>query len=96
MWSAALAWRIEFEDAALKELAKLDKQVARRILVFLRERVAVLDDPRSVGEALKGSRLGEFWKYRVGDYRIITNIEDGVMRILVLKVGNRREVYRGN
>ena len=89
-----MAWRIEFEDAALKELAKLDKQVARRILAFLRERVAVLDDPRSVGEALKGSRLGEFWKYRVGDYRIITNIEDGVMRILVLKVGNRREVYR--
>lgn len=89
-----MAWRIEFEDTALKELAKLDKQVARRILVFLRERVAVLDDPRSVGEALKGSRLGEFWKYRVGDYRIITNIEDGVMCILVLKVGNRREVYR--
>ena len=89
-----MAWRIEFEDAALKELAKLDKQVARRILAFLRERVAVLDDPRSVGEALKGSRLGEFWKYRVGDYRIITNIEDGVMRVLVLKVGNRREVYK--
>lgn len=90
-----MAWRIEFEDAALKELAKLDKPVAKRIVTFLRERVAVLDDPRSIGEALKGSRLGEFWKYRVGDYRIITNIEDGVMRILVLKVGNRREVYRG-
>ena len=89
-----MAWRIEFEDAALKELSKLDKPVARRILTFLRERVAVLDDPRSIGEALKGSKLGEFWKYRVGDYRIITNIEDGVMRILVLKVGNRREVYR--
>lgn len=89
-----MAWRIEFEDAALKELGKLDKPVARRILAFLRERVAVLDDPRSIGEALKGSKLGEFWKYRVGDYRIITNIEDGVMRILVLKVGNRREVYR--
>jgi mRNA interferase RelE/StbE len=94
MWSAALAWRIEFEETAMKELAKLDKQVARRIVAFLRERVAVLDDPRSIGEALKGSKLGEFWKYRVGDYRIITNIEDGVMRILVLKVGNRREVYR--
>ena len=89
-----MAWRIEFEDAALKELAKLDKPVAKRIVTFLRERVAVLDDPRSIGEALKGSKLGEFWKYRVGDYRIITNIEDGVMRILVLKVGNRREVYR--
>ena len=89
-----MAWQIEFEDAALKELAKLDKPVAKRIVMFLRERVAVLDDPRSIGEALKGSKLGEFWKYRVGDYRIIANIEDGVMRILVLKVGNRREVYR--
>ena len=89
-----MAWRIEFEDAALKELAKLDKPVARRILAFLRERVAVLDDPRSVGEALKGSKLGEFWKYRVGDYRIVAHIEHGALRILVLKVGNRREVYR--
>ncbi len=88
-----MAWRIEFEDAALKELAKLDKPVARRILAFLRERVAQLDDPRSVGEALKGSKLGEFWKYRVGDYRIVAHIEDGALRILVLKVGNRREVY---
>ena len=89
-----MAWRVEFEDAALKELAKLDKPVARRILAFLRERVAVLDDPRSVGEALKGSRLGDFWKYRVGDYRVIAHIEDGALRVLVLKVGNRREVYR--
>lgn len=89
-----MAWRIEFEDVAMKELAKLDKPVARRIVAFLRERVAVLDDPRSIGEALRGSKLGEFWKYRVGDYRIITNIEDGVMRVLVLKVGNRREVYK--
>ena len=89
-----MAWRVEFEDAALKELAKLDKPVARRILAFLRERVAVLDDPRSVGEALKGSSLGDFWKYRVGDYRVIAHIEDGALRILVLEVGNRREVYR--
>ena len=89
-----MAWRIEFEDAALKELAKMDKPVARRIVAFLRERVAVLEDPRSMGEALKGSKLGEFWKYRVGDYRIVANIEDGALRILVLKVGNRREVYR--
>lgn len=94
MWSAVLAWRIEFEDAALKELARLDKPVARRILAFLRERVAVLDDPRSIGEALKGSRLGEFWKYRVGDYRVIVRIEDAVLCVLVLKVCNRREVYR--
>lgn len=93
-WSAALAWRIEFDDAAVKDLAKLDTQIARRITGFLRERVAVLDDPRSIGDALKGSRLGAFWKYRVGDYRIISSIEDGFLRILVVKIGNRREVYR--
>ena len=89
-----MAWQIEFDDAAKKDLAKLDKQVARRLIAFLRERVAVLDDPRSVGEALKGSKLGELWKYRVGDYRIISSIEDGALRILVVKIGNRREVYR--
>ena len=89
-----MAWRIEINDDAKKELAKLDRQVARRIIAFLGERVAVLDDPRSIGEALKGSKLGEFWKYRVGDYRIIGSIEDGALRILVVKIGNRREVYR--
>jgi len=89
-----LAWLIEFDDAAKKDLAKLDKQIARRITTFLRQRVAVLDDPRSIGEALTGSRLGEFWKYRVGDYRIISHIEDSVLRILVVKIGNRGSVYR--
>ena len=89
-----MAWQIKFDDASKKDLAKLDKQTARRITAFLRERVAVLHDPRSIGEALKGSKLGEFWKYRVGDYRIISIIEDGALRILVVKIGNRREVYR--
>lgn len=89
-----MTWRIEIDDAAKKDLAKLDKQLARRITAFLREHVAVLDDPRSIGEALKGSKLGDFWKYRVGDYRIISSIEDGALRILVVKIGNRREVYR--
>jgi mRNA interferase RelE/StbE len=60
----------------------------------MRERVAPLDNPRSLGDALKGSELGEFWKYRVGDYRIIASIEDSAVRILVVKIGNRREVYR--
>ena len=89
-----MAWQIEFDDAAKKELEKLDKQAAKRIILFLRERIAPLGNPRSIGQALKGSRLGEFWKYRVGDYRIICNIEDGALRVLVVKVGNRREVYR--
>ena len=74
----------------------MDRQHARRIIRFLRERVAPLEDPRSIGEALKGSELGEFWKYRVGDWRIISKIEDGKMTVLVIRVGNRREVYRRN
>lgn len=89
-----MAWQIKLDDAAKKDMAKLDKQLARRITAFLRERVSVLDDPRSIGEALKGSKLGEFWKYRVGDYRIISSIEDDALRILVVRIGNRREVYR--
>lgn len=93
-WSGALAWLIEYDEAALKDLASMDKQVARRITAFMRERVGALDDPRSIGEALKGSRLGAFWKYRVGDYRIIADIEDAALRVYVVRVGNRREVYR--
>ena len=89
-----MAWQIEFDRSAERELGKLDPQIAKRILIFLNERVARLEDPRSIGEALKGSRLGEFWKYRVGDYRLISSIEDGALRILVIKVGNRSEVYR--
>jgi len=89
-----LVWQIELNDASKKDLAKLDKQVARRIISFLRDRLAQLDNPRAIGEALRGSELGEFWKYRVGDYRIIARIEDNVVKILILKIGNRRDVYK--
>jgi mRNA interferase RelE/StbE len=89
-----MAWKVELDEAAEHELDKLDPQVARRILSFLFDRVAKLDDPRSIGESLKGSKLGAFWKYRVGDYRIVASIEDGALRVLVVRVGNRREVYR--
>jgi mRNA interferase RelE/StbE len=89
-----MGWRIEFSPLAEKSLGKLDRQIAQRILRFLHERVAPLDDPRQIGEALKGPSLGAFWKYRVGDYRIIAHIDDGAVRILVVNIGNRREVYR--
>lgn len=89
-----MAWRINVSASAEKQLAKLDRAVAKRILAFLRERVAPLDDPRVIGEALRGSDLGEFWKYRVGDWRLICEIQDKQILITVLSVGNRREVYR--
>lgn len=89
-----MIWRVEFDAGARKDLGKLDKPVRQRIVAFLKKRVAHLEDPRSIGEALKGSGLGDFWKYRVGDYRIICDIQDNRLLVLVLRVGNRREVYR--
>ncbi|MFT9180423.1 MAG: type II toxin-antitoxin system RelE/ParE family toxin [Zymomonas mobilis] len=89
-----MAWKIEFDPAAQKELKKLGTQPAKRILRFLSERLALADDPRSFGAALKGTTLGSLWKYRIGDYRIIADIEDNVMRILVVRIGNRREIYK--
>jgi mRNA interferase RelE/StbE len=89
-----LAWTVELDPAALKELRKLDRPVARRILTLLREPLAVIDDPRSIGEALRGDALGEYWKYRLGDYRIVSRIVDRRILILVLRIGHRRDVYR--
>ena len=89
-----MAWRVEFDDGAKRDLEKLDKPIALRITMFLRERVGQLDDPRSIGEALKGSRLGDFWRYRVGDYRIICDLQNQRLLVLVLRVGHRREIYR--
>jgi len=89
-----LVWQIKLDEAAKKDLAKLDKAISRRITGFIRQRLANLDDPRSIGDALHGSRLGSFWKYRVGDYRIIANIEDNILRILIVRIGNRGDVYR--
>jgi mRNA interferase RelE/StbE len=89
-----LAWTIEFKPQVEKDLKKLDKPARLRVLSFLSERVARLNDPRSLGEALQGAELGKFWKYRVGDYRIICDIQDSKLVVLVLRVGNRRDVYR--
>jgi mRNA interferase RelE/StbE len=89
-----LAWTIEFTDTAQRQLEKLDKAVANRIAKFLRERLAKLENPRSIGEALKGERWGTLWKYRVGDYRLIASIEDQRLMILVVTIGHRRQVYR--
>jgi mRNA interferase RelE/StbE len=89
-----MAWGIEYGKDAEKEIAKLDRQIAQRIIKFMGSRVAKLENPRSIGDALTGSTLGDYWKYRVGDYRIIAEIQDAKLIVQVVRVGNRREVYR--
>ena len=93
-----MAWAVEFDPDAVKDLKKLDKQVQVRILDFLRTRLGTrlgtLVNPRELGEALAGSKLGNYWKYRVGDWRIICDLQDNRIVVGVLRVGNQREVYR--
>ncbi len=89
-----MAWRIELSVQVDRDLGKFDPQQSKRILKFLHQRIARLDNPRSIGQVLQGSKLGEFWKYRVGDCRLICKIEDNRLLILVLCVGHRKEIYR--
>ena len=87
-----MVWTIEYSKQALKTLSKMDKTAARRIVDYLSHRVAPLDDPRSQGKALKGE-LGEFWRYRVGDYRVLCEIKDGKLEILAATIGHRKNIY---
>lgn len=88
-----MAWRIEFHPEAAKELRRLHRKTAARILDVLEKRIAVLDDPRRLGAALRGAHQG-YWRWRIGDYRLIARIEDRRITILVVRIGHRREIYR--
>lgn len=86
-------WKVEFEKSAIRDLDRLDADIARRIIVFLHDRVAVLDHPTSLAQPLAGPLKG-IWRWRVGDYRILGRIEGERLVIKVVEIGHRREVYR--
>jgi len=88
-----LAWITEYTHTAKEQLRKLGRQVAKRILNYMDNRVASLDDPRSLGKALSGT-LGKLWRYRTGDYRVICDIQDTALRVLVIRAGSRDDVYK--
>lgn len=85
-----MAWKVEYSAAALKALQRLDSPIQRRILSFIETRV--MDDPRRVGKAMQGDQRA--WRYRVGDFRLICDIQDGSRTVLVVCIGDRKEVYR--
>jgi mRNA interferase RelE/StbE len=87
-----MIWKVEFDDRARKELRKLDKQTQDRILKWLRTNLATEEDPRRTGKSLKG-RMKGLWRYRVGDYRIVSQIQDEQILILVIRIGHRRDIY---
>jgi mRNA interferase RelE/StbE len=88
-----LAWTLRFTETALKQLGKLDKQIADQITRVLQERVAKSAKPRAFGKALTGE-LKEYWRYRIGDYRVICELKDRELVILALAIGHRRDIYR--
>lgn len=87
-----MTWKVEFDDAAAKELRKLDRQAQNDILRYFRERIATDEDPRRFGKPLSGDLAG-LWRYRVRDYRMICNIEDDKLIVLVVRVAHRKGVY---
>lgn len=89
-----MIWTIEYHTLVQKEMRKINPEMRQRIRSFLHERLAALDDPRQTGAALQGSELGNFWRYRVGDYRIICDIQGHKLVVLVVEIGHRREIYR--
>ncbi len=88
-----MAWTIELSDSARRDLRKLDRQAATKVRNFLRDRVATSDDPRTVGKATSGPLAG-YWRYRVGDYRIVCEIQDRRVTVFVIRIGDRKDVYR--
>lgn len=87
-----MIWSVEFDDAAAKELRKLDRQAQQEVLRYLRERISTSEDPRRFGKPLSRDLTG-LWRYRVRNYRMICNIEDDKLIVLVLRVGHRKDVY---
>lgn len=89
-----MAWTISYTETALKQLRKLDRTIARRLVDFMDERIAPLDDPRSQGKSLQGPAFESLWRYRVGDYRLLCEIEDSRLIVLVVTIAHRKDVYR--
>jgi mRNA interferase RelE/StbE len=87
-----LAWEIEYDQEALADLKKLDRQARREILNYMEQRVGKAGDPRSFGKALRHSKFG-LWRYRWRDYRIICQLQDKKLIVLVVSVGHRSTVY---
>ena len=90
-----MAWTVEFDNRARRELRKLDPQAQREILRYLRQRVATVADPRRTGKPLRYAMAG-LWRYRVRDYRLICRIEEDRVVVLVLAIGHRSQVYRND
>ena len=88
-----MAWRVEITPAAAKELGRIDRETARRIGDYLQDLVATCSDPRQRGQGLTAGLSG-LWRYRVGDYRVICDVQNDRLLVLVVRISHRSEAYR--
>jgi mRNA interferase RelE/StbE len=88
-----MPWTVRFERRAQKDLKRIGSADRERIARFIRDRIAKRADPREIGEALAGP-FSSYWKYRVGDYRLIATINDNIVTVVIVRIGNRRGIYR--
>lgn len=87
-----MAWTVEVGTFAEKQLRKLDRPVQKRLIDWLDDRITGCKNPRHFGEPLRGDLAG-LWRYRIGDYRIICEIQEEKVVVLVVAIGHRREIY---
>lgn len=88
-------WKIEYTETARKNLLAMGKQEAKRIKEYLDKRIATNNNPCRFGESLKGDLAG-LWKYRVGKFRVIVEIQEDIKTVLVVCIGHRKNVYGGH
>lgn len=88
-----MAWTLRISETAKRQLKKLDRSTAQTLLRYLNRLLVEAENPRQRGKALTANLAG-LWRYRVGDYRVICQIEDGELVVLVVQIGHRSEVYR--
>ncbi len=89
-----MTWNINYAMSVKKDIQKFDVSTRKRLKKFIEDRLAKMENPRTIGGVLTGSKLGQFWKFRVGDYRIISEIQDKILTILIIEIGHRKEIYR--
>jgi mRNA interferase RelE/StbE len=87
-----LAWTIEYDEGAVKDLKKLDRQIQRKILNYMDKRIAKADDPKTFGKPLRHSKFG-LWRYRLRDFRIICQLQETKLVVLVVSIGHRSTIY---
>ncbi len=87
-----MAYHVVYEKKALKSLSKIDQGQQRILLAWIEKNLVNTEDPKKYGKALKGN-LKEYWRYRVGNYRIVADIHEDEIKIIIFNIGHRKDIY---